>query len=98
MNRTQTRLSSDLTVNFLYNNTIYSGTVISHSRCDMFIKLDIPCQLMSKQKKFEIRIPVKDRVLLAMARITRVDTYGKDLHGIGVELEYPLDIESLLDN
>ncbi len=93
--RAYTRLPSQLTVNFHYDSAIYSGTIVNHSDNDMFIKMDIPCRLTPSQKQFEIRIPVKDKVLLATARVTRMETTGNEFTGIGVELEYPVPLQNL---
>ena len=81
---------SHLTVNFLYDNEIYSGTIMNHSENDMFIKMEVPFRFTSTQKQFEVRIIMKDKVLLATARIKRMETMGKEFNGIGVELEYPV--------
>ena len=96
--RANTRIPSQLTVNFVYDSAIYSGTIMNHSYNDMFIKMDVPCRLCTSQKQFEVRIPVKDRVLLSIARIKRMETTGNEFTGIGVELEYPIVLQTLAEN
>ena len=91
--RAYKRTPSNLTVNFLYDSAIYSGTVMNHSDNDMFIKMEVPCRFTSTQKQFEVRIILKDKVLLATARIKRMETMGKELNGIGVELAYPVSFD-----
>ena len=83
----------NLTVNFHYDNTIYSGTIVKYYGNDMFIKMEVPCRLTSAQKQIEVRIQVKDKVLLAIARIKRMEMIGKEFNGIGVELEYPITFD-----
>ena len=97
-NRAYKRIPANLTVNFHYDNAIYSGTIMNYSDNDMFIKMEMPCQLSSTQKRFEVRISVKDKILLAIARIKRMEVTGKQFNGIGVELEYPIELEKLLEN
>ena len=92
--RAYKRTPSHLTVNFLYDNEIYSGTIINHSNNEMFIKMEVPCRFTSTQKQFEVRIFMKDKVLLATARIKRMETKGKEFNGIGVELEYPISFDT----
>ena len=48
----------------------------------------------STQKQFEVRIVMKDKVLLATARIKRMVAMGKELNGIGVELAYPISFDT----
>jgi hypothetical protein len=95
--RENKRIPSNVTVNFHYDNTIYSGTIMNYSDNDMFIKMEMPCRISSTQKQFEVRIPVKDKVLLAIARIKRMEMIGKEFNGIEVELEYPIELDKLLD-
>jgi len=97
-NRAYKRIPANLTVNFHYDNAIYSGTIMNYSGNDMFIKMEIPCHLSSTQKRFEVRISVKDKILLAIARVKRMEMIGKEFNGIGVELEYPIELEKLIDN
>jgi hypothetical protein len=94
--RAYTRTPSNLTVNFLYDSAIYSGTVMNHSDHDMFIiiKMEAPCRFTTTQKQFEVRILMEDKVLLATARIKRMVTIGKELNGIGVELAYPISFDT----
>ncbi len=66
---------------------------MNHSDHDMFIKMEVPCRFTSTQKQFEVRIVMKDRVLLTTARIKRMATKGKELNGIGVELAYPISFD-----
>ncbi len=66
---------------------------MNHSDNDMFIKMEVPCRFTSTQKQFEVRIVMKDKVLLATARIKRMVTMGKELNGIGVELAYPISFD-----
>ena len=70
---------------------------MNYSDNDMFIKVDMPCRLTSAQKQFEVRIPLKDKVLIATARIKRMEASGEKFNGIGVELEYPIALEELID-
>jgi hypothetical protein len=95
--RAYKRHPASLTVNFHYDNAIYTGTVVNCSDNDMFIKMEMPCQLSSVQKQFEVRIPLKDKVLLSTAHIKRMETIGKEINGIGVKLEYPIPLEKLID-
>ena len=96
-NRAYKRIPANLTVNFHYDNAIYSGTIMNYSDNDMFIKMEMPCRVNTAQKQFEVRISVKDKILLAIARIKRMEVTGKLFNGIGVELEYPIELEKLID-
>lgn len=87
------QISSNISVNFHYNNTIYYGTIMNYSDNIMFIKMEAPCRLTSAQKQFEIRIPLKDKVLLATARIKSMEMIGEKFNGMRMELEYPLALD-----
>jgi len=89
------QIPSNVTVNFHYDNTIYSGTIMNYSDNVMFIKMDVPCRLPSAQKQFEIRIPLKDKVLLATARIKSMEMIGQTFNGMRMELEYPIALDEL---
>ena len=87
------QISSNISVNFHYNNTIYYGTIMNYSDNIMFIKMEVPCRLTSAQKQFEIRIALKDKVLLATARIKSMEMIGEKFNGMRMELEYPLALD-----
>ena len=95
--RTYKRTPANLTVNFHYDHVIYTGKIMNYSDNDMFIRMETPCQSISSQKIFEVRIPLKDKVLLATARIKRMERTGEEFNGIGVELEYPIALERFID-
>ena len=86
---------SHVTVNFHYDNTIYSGTIMNYTDNVMFIKMNLPCRLTSAQKQFEIRIQLKDKVLLATARIKSMEMIGEKFNGMRMELEYPIAPDEL---
>ena len=94
MNIKENKLTpSKVTVSFQYENTKYSGTIMNYTDNVMFIKMEIPCRLTSAQKQFEIRIPLKDKVLLATARIKSMEMIGQKFNGIKMELEYPISLD-----
>ncbi|UCH81922.1 MAG: PilZ domain-containing protein [Nitrospiraceae bacterium] len=95
--RARTKITSHLPINFQYKNAVYTGTILDFSKKDLFIKMETPCTFTTERKRFEVRIPLKDRVLLATARIKRIHINGRDVNGIGVELEYPIQESDLIN-
>ncbi|MEW6602974.1 MAG: PilZ domain-containing protein [Nitrospirota bacterium] len=83
------RINSDTPVSFVYDNTIYTGTVKNISQHGMFIETEISLTCSPDFKITEVRFPCGDSLLEVPVRIVRTTNMNGCLTGMGVEIITP---------
>ncbi len=84
--RAHQRIPLILQVNFLYQNTIYTGTVTNISKNGMYIETENFLPLISR---FEVRVPLMDEVMEVPVRVKRLVETDRNFTCMGVELITP---------
>jgi hypothetical protein len=85
-NRTSHRIPENLKVAFPCCNKLYAGTVIDMSENGMLIHSEINLPINAR---FEIIMPIKEKLLKIHAIFVRLVKDGKQYRGMGVKLLYP---------
>ncbi len=81
--RAHRRIPLTLQVNFLYQNTIYTGTVTNISSNGMYIETENFLPLITQ---FEVRVPLMDEVMEVPVRVIRLVETDRHFTCMGVEL------------
>jgi len=84
--RAHRRISLTLQVNFLYQNTIYTGTVTNISKNGMYIETENFFPMISQ---FEVRVPLMDEVMEVPVRVKRLVETDRHFTCMGVEFITP---------
>jgi hypothetical protein len=90
------RISSNMQVNYFYNNAMYTGTVTNLSKNGMYIKTEASLPFKSKfevlipfKSKIDIIIPLEDEVMEVPVKVRRLVKEDGHYEGMGVELSNP---------